>query len=170
MRLPYGGFSLVELLVVVAILGLVAAAAAPWLVRMGRRTRLRAAAAEIQSTLLAARMRAVKRNQPASVYVVPAGTGSAHELDTIEAEPPSPTPTPNPVNRVLVGASTLRFVSLPPNQKITFDGNGRRLGPPPPTPGDIVVEGPVGGGATNQITIRTSLTGRVEVVTPAVWQ
>jgi prepilin-type N-terminal cleavage/methylation domain-containing protein len=170
MRLPYGGFSLVELVVVVAILGLVAAAAAPWLVRIGRRTRLRSAAAEIQSSLLAARMRAVKRNQPASVFIVPAGTGSTHEIDTIEAEPPAPTPTPNPVNRVLVAASTVRFVSLPPGQKITFDGNGRRIGPPPPTPGEIVVEGPVGGGSVNQITIRTSLTGRVEVVTPAVWQ
>lgn len=170
MRLFAGGFSLVELLVVVAILGLVAAASAPSLARMGRRNRLRAAAGEIQSTLLAARMRAVKRNQPASVYIVPAVAGSMHELDTIEADPPSPTPTPDPINRVMVAASAIRFVSLPANQKVTFDGNGRRIGPPPPTPGSIVIEGPVGSAAPNQITIRTSLTGRVEVITPAVWQ
>ncbi len=167
MRLPPEGFSLVELLVVVAILGLVAAAMAPSLLQMMRRNRLRSAAAEIQSTLLAARMRAVKRNLPASVFVIPAaGAVAAHELDTIEADPPSPTPTPNPVNRLLLAGDVIRFVSLPANQKVTFDGNGRLLGPPP-TP--IVIEG-AGSAAPNQIAIRTSRTGRVEVVTPAVWQ
>jgi prepilin-type N-terminal cleavage/methylation domain-containing protein len=168
--LPSEGFSLVELMVVVAILGLVAAAVAPSLIRMARRNRLRSAAAEIQSTLLAARMRAVKRNQPASVYVVPAaGSVSTHELDTIEADAPSPTPTPSPVHRMLLAGDVVRFVWLPPGQKVTFDGNGRCIWPPASEPTPIVVEG-AGSAAPNQITIKTSLTGRVEVVTPAVWQ
>ncbi len=162
---------MVELLVVVAIAGLVAAATIPWLMKLARRNQFRSAAMEIQSTLLAARMRAVKRNRPSSVLITAAlSSQSAHVLDTIEADPPAPTPTPNPVTKFQISASDLRFVTLPAGNKVTFDGNGIRIGPPAPTPAAIVVEGPVGPGPTNQITIRTSLTGRVEVITPAVWQ
>ncbi len=165
------GFTLVELLAVLAILALVALVGLPWLVRFAQRSQFRSAAFEIQTTLLAARMRAVKRNLPSSVLILPAVPSAvSHVLNTIEADPPAPTPTPNPVTRLEISAAALRFLSLPTGGKITFDGNGRRIVPPAPTPGSIVVEGPVGSGAMNQITIRTSVTGRVEVITPAVWQ
>ncbi len=165
------GFTLVELLVVLAMFSLVALVGIPWLVKFGQRNQFRSAAFQIQTTLLAARMRAVKRNLPASVLIVTAlPSVASHVLNTTEAEPPAPTPTPNPVARLEIPARALRFLSLPTGGKITFDGNGRRIVPPAPTPGSIVIEGPVGAGVTNQITIQTSLTGRVQVITPVVWQ
>jgi prepilin-type N-terminal cleavage/methylation domain-containing protein len=166
-----GGFSLLEMLVVCAILALVTTVSIPWLTHMSRRNEFRSAASEIQSTLLAARMRAVKLNKPSSVFVVAAsGTQTTHSIQTIEPDPPSPTPTPNPSRTVELSSAALTFLTLPAANKITFDGNGRRMSPPGGAPADIVVEGPANAAVKNQIRIRTSLTGRVEVVTPAVWQ
>jgi prepilin-type N-terminal cleavage/methylation domain-containing protein len=166
-----GGFTLFEMLVVLAIVAMLAVAATPWLTKMSRRNGFRSAAAEIQSTLLAARMRAVRLNAPASVVVVTAApTSSSHFLQTIEPDPPAPTPTPNPARSLALSTAALRFLTLPAANKITFDGNGRRVFPVGGAPSDIVVEGPTAAGDRNQITIRTSITGRVEVVTPAVWQ
>lgn len=165
------GFTAVELIVVLGIIGLVAAIAIPALGRTMRRSQFRSAAREIQTSLLAARMRAVKRNLPASVVVLTASASApSHVLQTIEADPPSPTPTPQPAARQAISAQSLVFLTLPPANKITFDGNGRRIAPPGAAAADIVVEGPTGAGDRNQITIRTSLSGRVEVVTPTVWQ
>ena len=159
------------MLIVLAIVALVTAVASPWIAKLSRRNQFRSAASEIQTTLLAARMRAVRLNGRASMVVVPAATTeSMHQLQTIELDPPSPTPTPNPARSLPISTGALAFLTLPINNKITFDGNGRRVAPAGGTPSDIVVEGPTGAGDRNQITIRTSLTGRVEVVTPVVWQ
>lgn len=167
----FTGFTLVEMLVVLAILALATAVSIPWLSRMSRRNEFRSAASEIQSTLLATRMRAVQSNAPASVLVVAAsGASSAHQLQTIEPDPPAPTPTPNPARTLALSSAALTFLTLPAANKITFDGNGRRIAPAGGSSADIVVEGPANASIRNQITIRTSLTGRVEVVTPAVWQ
>lgn len=167
---PERGFTAVELVVVLAIVGIVAAVAIPALNKTLRRSRFRSAAREIQTSLLAARMRAVRRNLPASVLVVTAAPSApSHVLQTIEADTPAPTPTPQPAAQHPISAGSLVFLTLPAANKITFDGNGRRIVPPGPA-ADIVVEGPTGAGDRNQITIRTSLTGRVEVVTPTVWQ
>jgi prepilin-type N-terminal cleavage/methylation domain-containing protein len=165
------GFSLIELLVVAAIMALCALIATPWLFRMSRRSAVGGAASEIQSTLLAARMRAVRLNAPASVVVVTAGpTLAAHTLQTIEPDPPAPTPTPMPARLLTISSEAITFVSLPATGKVTFDGNGRRIFPAGGAPADIVVEGPTASTLRNQVTIRTTLTGRVEVVTPTVWQ
>jgi prepilin-type N-terminal cleavage/methylation domain-containing protein len=163
------GFSLVELLVVVLIVGLIAAIAAITLVRVSRRLRFRGTAMEIQSTLLAARMRAIRRNQRTAVFFrTAAPTESFHLVETIEGIPPAPTPTPAPVAHLMLSSNAARFVTLPPGATIVFDGDGRRVVPSAPTPGTIIIEGPAG--STNQITIQTSIGGRVSVVTPAVWQ
>jgi prepilin-type N-terminal cleavage/methylation domain-containing protein len=168
---PGAGFTLVEMLVVLAIVGLVAAVATPWLRQVSRRSALSSAASQIQTTLLAARMRAVRRNLPASVLVVTSPPGGAiHELQTIEADPPSPTPTPLPAARLSISNDSLTFLTLPAANKITFDGGGRRVAPAGNAPTDIVIEGPTGSPTRNQVTIRTAVTGKVEVVTPAVWQ
>jgi prepilin-type N-terminal cleavage/methylation domain-containing protein len=167
----YGGFSLAELLVVMAILGLVALVGLPWWQRLSRRNQFRSAAGEIQTTLLAARMKAVRRNANASVVVVTAApTDAQHLIETVEPDPPSPTPTPLPSGSVALSTAALNFVTLPAGNKITFDGNGRRVAPPPAFSADIVIQGPTGGSVVNTITIHTSITGRVEVVTPAIWQ
>jgi len=166
-----GGFSLAELLVVMAIMGLVALVGVPWWQRLSRRNQFRSAAGEIQTTLLAARMKAVRRNANASVLVVTAtATDSQHTLATVEPDPPAPTPTPLPSSNLALSTAALTFVGLPAGNKITFDGNGRRVAPPPTLPADIVIQGPTGGSVMNTITIRTTVAGKVEVVTPVVWQ
>jgi prepilin-type N-terminal cleavage/methylation domain-containing protein len=166
-----GGFTLAELLVVMAIMGLVALVGVPWWQRLSRRNQFRSAAGEIQTTLLAARMKAVRRNANASVLVVTAAaTDAEHRLATVEPDPPAPTPTPIPSSSLAISTAALSFVTLPAGNKITFDGNGRRVAPPPALSADIVIQGPTGGSVMNTITIHTTVAGRVEVVTPTVWQ
>src|SRR2546430_3549845 len=58
-----GGFSLLELMIVVGIFGLMVAVATPYFLKVGRHSRLLGQVHEIQTTLLAARMQAIKRNQ-----------------------------------------------------------------------------------------------------------
>ena len=157
---------------------MMAAVAAPWFTKLHHRNVLRAAAVEIETTLLAARMRAVKRNLPASVFIntTPDETGS-YKLDTIEPDPPAPAPTPTPIRHLLISSKSLQFVTLPAGSKITFDGSGRRIFPPDPPPplptpgvGAIVFEGPVGAADMNQITVETDVSGRVRIITPVEWK
>jgi type II secretory pathway pseudopilin PulG len=58
-----GGWSLAELIIVVGIFGLMTAVATPYLLKLGRHSKLLGQVHEIQTTLLAARMQAIKRNQ-----------------------------------------------------------------------------------------------------------
>lgn len=165
------GFTLLETLIVIAILGLATVVAIPYFLRTSRRQRLVGAAHEIQQSLLAARMRAVRANQNTSLVVIAAtvSSGERHELDTV-APDNSPAPLPAPVGRSYLPADALEFVTLPTNNKVTFSSEGRVIAPPAPTPGVITVQGPVGSAVLNQVTIRASSTGRIEIVTPAVWQ
>ena len=52
---------MIELLIVIVIFGLLAAVSVPWFGKIRRRAELRSAAMEIGTTLVAARMKAVKR-------------------------------------------------------------------------------------------------------------
>jgi type IV fimbrial biogenesis protein FimT len=70
-RRPQAGFTVTELMVVVAIVGLIAAIAAPDMVEMIRRQRVKTAAFDIFAGLTMARSEAIKRN--AAVTVVPNG-------------------------------------------------------------------------------------------------
>jgi type II secretory pathway pseudopilin PulG len=58
-----GGWSLAELIVVIGIFGLMVAVATPYFLKISRHYRLLGQVHEIQSTILAARMQAIKRNQ-----------------------------------------------------------------------------------------------------------
>ena len=68
------GFTLVELMVVVAVLGVLAVVAAPGMQGLIRGYRLSSAAGELNSTLQLARSEAIRRN--AAVTVCPSSNGS----------------------------------------------------------------------------------------------
>jgi prepilin-type N-terminal cleavage/methylation domain-containing protein len=164
------GYTLIELLVSVVIIGLAAAIAIPYFGKIANRQKLISAAHEIQSSLLAARMRAVRANQKTSlVFTAASGTEANHHLDTVVPDN-SPAPTPTPVNYGLLPANAFAFVTTPTNGKVTFSSEGRMISETVPTPAIITVRGPVGAPIMNQVTIRTTSAGKVQVVTPAVWQ
>lgn len=163
------GFTFVELLIVIALVALMSLIAVPWFVKLAQRNQLKSAAREIQTTLLAARMLAVKRNSNTSVLITTAPpTGDSHVLDVIEVDPPPGTPTPAPSQKSHIANKNVAFVALPVGGKMTFAGDGRLV-----TPGasaDVTFRGVSGATALNQITIRTHRNGRVEVITPVAWQ
>jgi prepilin-type N-terminal cleavage/methylation domain-containing protein len=164
------GFSLIELLLVMAIIASVALVGIPWFVKIGQRNALKSAAREVQSTLLAARVRAVNRNRPVSVVIT--SLGPPVEFQTIEPNPPAPTPTHVPVNLSLP-AKAARLYQTPnvAGGTVAFGGDGRLASPPTfPTPGlEYVLEGPVGATTPNRITIKTDSSGRIAIVTPVNW-
>lgn len=164
------GFTLMETLVVIAIIGLATVVAIPYFSKVSRRQRIVSAAHEIQQSLLAARMRAVRANQNTSL-VITAATGAEqdHHLDVVSPDN-SPAPTPTPVVKGLIERNAVDFVVTPSNSKVTFSGQGRMISETVPTPAVITVQGPVGSPIVNQVTIRANSAGKIEVVTPAVWQ
>ena len=166
------GYSLVELMIVLAIMGILSLIAVPWFYKYAQRNKLKSAAFEVQTTLLAARMKAVKRNQPVSVAIN--GT-SPIQLMTIEPPPPAPTPTLVPQQLNLPPDAAVLFATpVAASGIVTFSGDGRiNMAPTPnPTPGawEYVLRGPVGAPTPNQITIQAWPNGRVVVVTPTNWQ
>jgi prepilin-type N-terminal cleavage/methylation domain-containing protein len=164
------GFSLVELLVVVAILAMVSLVGVPWFFKISQRNALKSAAREVQTTLLAARIKAVKRNRPVSVLIT--ALGPPIEFQTIEPNPPAPTPTHVPVDLKLpAGAARLYETPSTTGGTVTFGGDGRLVNPPlQPTPGLVyILEGPVGATTPNRVSIKADSSGRIAVVTPVDW-
>lgn len=163
------GFTLMETIVVVAIIGLATVVAVPYFSKLSRRQRLVSVAHEIQSSLMAARMRAVNYNRSVS-FVITEATG-AEELHRLQADPVVPLPTPAPAPMIAwIKRSEVSFVATPTPGKVTFSADGRMISETAPTSAIITVQGPVGSPITNQVQIRTNSSGKVEVVTPAVWQ
>lgn len=166
------GFSLIELLVVMAIMAMAALVAIPWFYKISQRNALKSAAREVQSTLLAARIKAVNLNGPVSVVI--SSLGPPVQFQTFEPNPPAPTPTRVPVGMALPAKSARLFAT--PNSvggAVTFGGDGRLVNPPlNPTPGAALyytLEGPVGATTPNRIQINTDTSGRVKVITPVNW-
>jgi prepilin-type N-terminal cleavage/methylation domain-containing protein len=165
------GYSLAELLVVMAIMAALSLVAIPWFLKISQRNALKSAAREVQTTLLAARMKAVRRNQPVSVAITP---GPPVQLAILEPQPPAPTPTNVPQVLGLPVNSAFMFATpKAPSGLITFAGDGRipLAVTPPPTPGayEYVLRGPLGVATPNQITVQVWPNGRVVVVTPTDW-
>ena len=164
------GFTLVELLIVLAIIAICALVGLPWLVKIGQRSQLKSAASEVQTTLLAARIKAVKRNQTVNVMITP---GPPVVLMTVE--PPVPTPNPTLVPGQLTLPSKTAYLYATPNIAggiVAFGGDGRLAMPTPnPTPGayEYVLRGPVGKPTPNEIHVQAWPNGRVVVVTPTDW-
>lgn len=68
LRRSTAGFTILETLIVIALVGIMAAVAAPFIQRILRREKLRSGVREVYSIVLAARMQAVKRNTQAIVW------------------------------------------------------------------------------------------------------
>ncbi len=153
------------------IMAAISLVAIPWFVKIGQRNQLKSAARELQTTLLAARIKAVKRNQPVSVVIN--AVGPPVELLTIEPPPPAPTPTLVPGRLELPArAAVLYATPRAGSGTVTFGGDGRLAMPPPsPTPGayEYVLRGPVGARTPNQISVQAWPNGRIVVVTPTNW-
>ncbi len=166
------GYSLIELMIVLAIMGILSLIAIPWFYKYAQRNKLKSAAFEVQTTLLAARMKAVKRNQPVSVVI---NSTAPVQLSTVEPPPPAPTPTVAPQALNLPADAAVLFATpIASSGIVTFSGDGRiDMAPTPnPTPGawEYVLQGPVGVPTPNQITIQAWPNGRIVVVTPTNWQ
>jgi prepilin-type N-terminal cleavage/methylation domain-containing protein len=162
------GFSLVELAVVVALIAMMSLLAAPWLVKTHQRNQVKSAAFEMQTTLLAARMKAVRLNQRVSVVI--SSVTPPIELQTIQPVPPAPTPTPVvPILKLPGGA--VEFVATPASGggTVTFGGDGRLVNFTHPTPAVYQLQGPVGKVMPTPVMIRVSSGGRVEVELPKDW-
>lgn len=163
------GFTLIEMVIVMALIALMALIAAPWLVKLYQRNSIKSAAFEVQTTLMAARMKAVKLNQQVSVALVSTPTAQPIVFQTNEP-PPGAGPTPAP-RQLSLPAQAAELVATPTGGVVTFGGDGRLIAPPPaPTPNIIVLRGPVGAINMNTLTVETSAAGRVKVITPTVWQ
>jgi prepilin-type N-terminal cleavage/methylation domain-containing protein len=157
-----GGFTLIELLVVMAIIALMALIAAPWFVKLAQRNQLKSAAREIQTSLLAARMSAVKRNIPARTQITEAlPTQTAHLVEIFEETPP----TPRLVNRVEI-TKLVDFNPSPP-PTVVFGGDGRNT---TGTRIEFNVRGIAGAAVTNEVTIRVEPSGKVSAILPTDWK
>jgi prepilin-type N-terminal cleavage/methylation domain-containing protein len=71
-----GGFTLIEIMIVVAIIGVVSAIAVPSYVQWNARYQLRQATSELQTNLLLARMSARNRNTPVTATFIKAADGT----------------------------------------------------------------------------------------------
>jgi type II secretory pathway pseudopilin PulG len=159
---------LIELLIVIVIIGILAAVAVPFWGKVRRRTELRSMAMEIGTTLLAARMKAVRQNLRTSIVISASADSPGIDTTIVPAPtppPPAPTPAPaaEPLAHLSLSGHALRFVDMPVGGKITFDGSGRRVEPADPASAEIVIEGPIGGGPVNRMTIDTNSAGKVRI-------
>jgi prepilin-type N-terminal cleavage/methylation domain-containing protein len=170
-RARVAGYSLVELLVVLAILAMMTLIAVPWFVKISQRGALKSAAQEVSITLAAARMTAVKLNQPVNVVI--ANVTPPIQFQIIEPPPPAPTPTRRPKN-VFLPANAVQLAQTPnaAGGTISFGGDGRLSNFPSATPAIMILEGPpnVVASKRNQITVQTDSTGRIKVITPTDWK
>lgn len=158
------GYTLIELLIVAAIVTLVALVGAPWFTRTSHRTQLRSAAREVQTTLLAARMTAVRNNASTSVRIVAAAPGVDHHSIETWLE----TSTPRQLGELQL-SSRVRFASLPPGDRVDFTPDGRRAPSGVPHQ-DIVLEGLAAPPYSNQISVQAWENGRIGFVPPEHWR
>ena len=165
------GFSLLELLIVMAILAILALAIAPWFAKISQRNQVRSATQEVAISLQAARMRAVKRNLPASVRISPPTVLIPYNrIETFE----NVVPTPIKVGEVRL-TSLVTFPSgageyyTQPTIPIivTFGPDGRLQTPAPlANTQHVTIRGVVGANITNDLPVRIGAAGTIRVLKP----
>jgi prepilin-type N-terminal cleavage/methylation domain-containing protein len=168
------GFTLVEMLLVLAIIAAIALVTIPWFVKISQRNLVKSSASQIQITLAAARMRAVKRNLPARVNIIPAaGPITVHVLETWEM-----TAVPRLVDRLEI-TPRVEFTNLLtnfPSSDIVYSGEGRvvsvcnePVAPPAGEPCELEISGPVGNPSANVVRVLVQPSGRLGVKYPTNW-
>lgn len=165
------GYTLVEIMVVLAILAALSLVAIPWFLRISQRNALKSAARELAITLAGARMTAVKLNAPVNVVI--AAVTPPLEFQIVEPVPPAPTPTRQPQDLMLPpNAALLRETPAAAGGAIAFGGDGRLQSFPPLTPAVYILEGPVNANVNvrNQIRVQAEASGKISVITPVDWK
>ncbi|MDM0106032.1 GspH/FimT family pseudopilin [Variovorax sp. J22R24] len=185
------GFSLIELVVTVAVLALVLFATAPSIGAWMDNTRIRNAAESLQIGLQTARSEAVGRNQSISFYLVSlanpgvmdnscalsANSGSwvvsATSPDTKCASAPSTSVAPKIVLKRPVGegggkvkVSGLQADGTTSGTTVTFNGFGRVVNADPIARIDIT--GPIDGAAYRNLQVRITTAGAIRMCDPHV--
>jgi type IV fimbrial biogenesis protein FimT len=113
---PQGGFSLVEMMIVVVIVGILAVSGISWGKDYVANNRVRAAAESLRSALMLARDEAIKRNRPVSMVF----DGAQQQWSVVEgATVPLPGVVPT-----LVGAP-IRVGSYRDTREVEFAQNGQ---------------------------------------------
>ena len=157
------GFSIIEILIVLAIMAALALAAAPWFSKISQRNEVKSAGNELALTLAAGRMRTVKRNLPARVVLTRStGTTGVHLLETFE----DIQPTPIKVQEARISAR----VDFPPAGNtvygpnpgfVTFGPDGRAQ-----VAGNFSIRGVVGAATQNDLPVIVFPNGKIEVLKP----
>jgi prepilin-type N-terminal cleavage/methylation domain-containing protein len=165
-----GGFSLIELLLVLAIIAILSLVGAPWFMKIGQRNQVKSAGQEFAVTLAAARMRAVKRNLPARVLITPATSSQNYTLiETFEQTQPTPIKVgevrlPEKIQFPLLPPPT--YYSQPTGLALVFGPDGRVQGVASNADSVFTLRGVIGASITNDLPVLVAANGRIEVLGP----
>lgn len=160
------GYSLVELIVVVAIIAAMALVTAPWFFKIMQRNTMKSAAQEISITFAAARMRAVKRNLPAEVRItIATGAQSFHLLETFEMVQPVALKVAESriTGKTVFPTAGLPFPNPSPLLQVRFEPDGRSAATQ-----WFTIRGPLGAGVQNDLTVSVQRTGKINVLGPNI--
>jgi prepilin-type N-terminal cleavage/methylation domain-containing protein len=161
------GYSLIELMIVVAIIAVMALASAPWFFKIMQRNTMKSAAQEMSITFAAARMRAVKRNLPAEVRItIASGSQSFHLLETFDMVQPIALKVAEAritSNVVYPPAAALLPFPNPSPLQVRFLPDGRIA-----QPLWFTIRGPVGAGVQNDLTVSINPAGKINVLGPNI--
>jgi prepilin-type N-terminal cleavage/methylation domain-containing protein len=165
------GFSLLEVLVVMAIIAILALAIAPWFAKISQRNQVKSSGQELALTLAAARMRAVKRNLPARVLITtPTPTEPYNRVETFEELVPTPLKVGEIriSNLMLFPISNGEFYGQVSPLQVMFGPDGRLQNSPggPGTDQVLTLRGVMGASQTNDLPIRITPAGAVRVLKP----